>query len=590
MNWFVHRDDENWGPFDSDTLRNGAATKQLRPDDLIWKPGMLDWIRADELSGLFADAVSTPPKVSNQKEDATRPRTTEVRSNFVVAHWRGDLSLGVTYWVTGVIFTVLFVMARKATEDYVASKVLGAHGAGALIVFLFAVSAVFVLWQMVGIWRSASKHVGRGGKAFWSAAAKFMVVVGVLRFGADFATAGFPILREGTKLMVGVDDIPAPKIRILRGASDLELAGGIPFGTADKVQDFLNSAPSIKVIHLNSRGGRITEAYKLNQIIKRHGLVTFTSSQCESACTIAFLAGKERYLARGARLGFHSSSIAGVSGEEIAGINDDVRRTLQAHGAPRGFVERALSTKSNSMWYPTGEELLEAKIIHAVIDGSDFAISGIENWRDERKLEEGLLNFPLFRALKERDQASYLEIYKHFRDSVQQGRSPGELNAQIKLFMMEKIVPRYLPRAPDLPLLRYWRSQIAEMRELAERSYQACADFVFPELATTPVALNSAVSRETLEEDLAALAQLIRESDLMHAPQDSTPQIEADLEYARKRVREKIPNFEEAVTDPAKYKGQPQLLCSSVVTFYSEILSWRETQRSAALLRYLLAR
>ena len=284
MNWFVHHDNENWGPFDSDTLRNGAATKQLRPDDLIWKPGMLDWIRADELSGLFDIAVSTPPKVSNQQEDTTRPRTTEARSNFVVAHWRGDLSLGVTYWVTGVIFTVLFVMARKATEDYVASHGLGVHGTGALVVFLFAVSAGFVLWQMVGIWRSASKHVGRRGKAFWSAAAKFMVVIGVLRFGADFVTAGFPILREGTKLMVGVDDIPAPKIRILRGASELELAGGIPFGTADKVQDLLNSAPSIKVIHLNSLGGRITEAYKLYQIIKRHGLITFTSSQCESAC------------------------------------------------------------------------------------------------------------------------------------------------------------------------------------------------------------------------------------------------------------------------------------------------------------------
>jgi hypothetical protein len=36
--------------------------------------------------------------------------------------------------------------------------------------------------------------------------------------------------------------------------------------------------------------------------------------------------------------------------------------------------------------------------------------------------------------------------------------------------------------------------------------------------------------------------------------------------------------------------SQPQLLCNSVVTFYSEILSWRETQRSAALLRHLLAR
>jgi len=198
-----------------------------------------------------------------------------------------------------------------------------------------------------------------------------------------------------------------------------------------------------------------------------------------------------------------------------------------------------------------------------------------------------LLTVPIFSALKAHDEASYLQIYKLFRDGVQQGRSSAELKSQVKVIFSQKVVPRYLPIAPDAPLVRYWRAQIAEMRELAAVSHQSCADYAFPDLATSPVDLDKALSRETLQEDLAALVDLIRETDLSRAPQIATPQIETDLEYARKKVREKIPNFLEVVSEPIKHKDQPGLLCASVVYFYSEILSWADARRSGAVLRYL---
>jgi hypothetical protein len=598
MQWFVHRDSQNWGPFPEEVMKEGAASGELHPEDLVWKPGMLDWIRAAEVPDLFISekkpASQEPDKhVANSGHvaaDQSPVQSATTRSNVLLTHWHGDFGLGTAYWVIGALFTALFVAADRVLGDYLKSRDFGAQGTGAIIVFFFALSAIFVVWQTVGIWRSASKHAGRGGKTFWAVTAKLMVILGVLRFGAEFATNGYPTVREGVKLMVGIDDIPAPRIRILRGASELELAGGIPFGTAQKVEDFLQSAPGIKVIHLNSVGGRITEAYKLYRIIREHKLVTFTSSRCLSACTLAFLAGSERYLARGAKLGFHSSSIGGASsGEAVTEINNDVRRTLEAHGASPEFVRRALNTSSTSMWYPTGEELLNAKIIHAVIDGNDFAISGIAEWRDERKLEEDLLSIPIFAVLKEHEKSSYLEIYKAFKDGVQQGISKAELNAQVKTIFARKIVPRYLPRAPDLPVIRYWRSQLSEMRELAKQSYRTCADFAFPELAAAPVNISDKVSPDTLTEDLASLTQLIRSTELTQDQQTSTPQIESDLDFARKKMAEKIPNFQEIVSNPANYRNEPAMLCSSVVYFYSEILSWTDTSRSGAVLRYLMA-
>src|SRR5262245_58537487 len=186
MHWFVHRDNKNWGPFEDEVLKEGAATKELRPDDLIWKPGMLDWMRAEELPGLFTLERKSVPSgvgehVSHRDEFAAQERyaapTKTVRSNVILTHWHGGYSLGVAYWVVGALLAILFVAAQSVLETFVVSKGLGAQGSGATIVLFFAISTVFVAWQTVGIWRSAGKHVTRGGKAFWAAAAKLMVVL-----------------------------------------------------------------------------------------------------------------------------------------------------------------------------------------------------------------------------------------------------------------------------------------------------------------------------------------------------------------------------------------------------------------------------
>jgi hypothetical protein len=44
---------------------------------------------------------------------------------------------------------------------------------------------LLAIWQLVGIWRSASHHVLRGGRKFWSIAAKVVVVLAVLRLLID---------------------------------------------------------------------------------------------------------------------------------------------------------------------------------------------------------------------------------------------------------------------------------------------------------------------------------------------------------------------------------------------------------------------
>jgi hypothetical protein len=63
---------------------------------------------------------------------------------------------------------------------------------------------------------------------------------------------------------------------------------------------------------------------------------------------------------------------------QLPEINRDVRATLETHGVPGWFIDKALATKSSGMWYPTKGELLAAKVIDSVVDAGSFGFSGIK--------------------------------------------------------------------------------------------------------------------------------------------------------------------------------------------------------------------
>jgi hypothetical protein len=74
------------------------------------------------------------------------------------------------------------------------------------------------------------------------------------------------------------------------------------------------------------------EAEKLYETIKSRNLATYTSSRCYSACTIAFIAGHERWLKQNAKLGFHAPAFPGMSREELQGATEGQRRLMLAAG------------------------------------------------------------------------------------------------------------------------------------------------------------------------------------------------------------------------------------------------------------------
>jgi uncharacterized membrane protein YiaA len=51
--WFYSDGDERKGPVTEDELKRQVADGQLKPGDLVWKDGMVDWVEARSVESLF---------------------------------------------------------------------------------------------------------------------------------------------------------------------------------------------------------------------------------------------------------------------------------------------------------------------------------------------------------------------------------------------------------------------------------------------------------------------------------------------------------------------------------------------------------
>src|SRR5260221_6578257 len=215
-----------------------------------------------------------------------------ISRNYFARHWRGELSLGVSYWVNGVLAQVIVAAAANSFGSLgdAASLKSVAIGCVSFYVFSLAVS----VWQIVGTWRSASNHVERGGQVCWAGTAKVVLALSALALLRSTVSTTIPQITEFAKIIAGDTGIPKFEVRVLPGGSEIEFRGGLRAGSAKELERIISAVPQAKVLHLNSSGGRIREGEQMARLVRERGLITYTSERCLSAATLVFLAGKER--------------------------------------------------------------------------------------------------------------------------------------------------------------------------------------------------------------------------------------------------------------------------------------------------------
>ena len=149
----------------------------------------------------------------------------------------------------------------------------------------------------------------------------------------------------------------------------------------------LRQQQQIEVLHLNSAGGLIEAAREMADIIIDFELDTRVTDECASACVTLFLAGENRQLDRGGRLGFHGISWDAASMEEYykdarADIGWDSlyefaswsyeeaqkdvlseMEYLLERGVDPEFATKTLRAENADMWFPRRRELTLAGVL-----------------------------------------------------------------------------------------------------------------------------------------------------------------------------------------------------------------------------------
>jgi hypothetical protein len=100
------------------------------------------------------------------------------------------------------------------------------------------------------------------------------------------------------------------------------------------------------VVFLDGPGGAAWTGLQIGRLIRRYGCLTAVADnvQCTSACALAWLGGKERYMGANARIGFHAASVTD---------NSDASASAAANAVIGAYLHEVGITDFNAIIYLT---------------------------------------------------------------------------------------------------------------------------------------------------------------------------------------------------------------------------------------------
>lgn len=498
---------------------------------------------------------------ARKKTEQTPPEYTGPLA-FFRRHFNGDYSLGRSYWVNTLLVSLFAPALGLMLLPWLGTNLPARYGSAGFLA-ITTLGVVAWTWAVAGTWASANKHAQRGGKQGWATAAKVVIIFGLLRTFGDVATM-MPILKEHARVASGAQFGPDTVLEIRADGRSILLSGGINDGSADRLDMALQKAPSVVTVVLSSNGGWIREGTMLADVIRKRGLNTYVEGICESACTIAFLAGKDRAAAPSAKIGFHASRGVG-SGERkpAPGDTEQLRAIYRQAGLPASFVARAIETPHDRMWHPTQDELLSAGVFTRRSHGGETAALSTAI-RSRENLEKEFRKIELFDLLAQRSPADFQNLMNVAWSRVQQGATDAEVTGAARENLMA-VFPRFLPLGSDETLVSYQALMAEQLAALRKRDYKACVELVFPSSPSMIVAGN--LPQDLVTKELELITKVLREADPARSIKPSQKEVERVATTAAAGMTpEQLTVFIDAA---ARQKAAPEVTCDAAIQFIS---------------------
>ncbi len=254
-----------------------------------------------------------------------------------LAHWRGDLPL-----IPSLLISLLGLRWLIAAMGGIP---------------LFALDAGVLLWQVTGCLRAMHRHM-RDRPGFWVYAATLGSVIAALVMMA------YPYFPHEARRLSDMPSEPPPETGLHLTPEGARLEGPI---SHDMYKALLAALPDLRdhnVLTLSSNGGNVFAARGIARLVREHPLAVRVEDSCASACTLIFIAARDRRLGPHGRLGFHGyrlTSPTPLFDPEREEARD--RSDLLARGVDADFIARIFQTAPDDIWFPDRSELIAAGII-----------------------------------------------------------------------------------------------------------------------------------------------------------------------------------------------------------------------------------
>jgi hypothetical protein len=495
-----------------------------------------------------------------------------MRNNYLMRHWRGEMSLGISYWLNATVLgaggaTLLSSLAKETLRNAHNLRLSSAVGLS-----LTVLGTVIWIWGAVGIWRSARQHASRGGSAGWAVVAKFMVLIGAIFWGSQWTQRLGPQAWELAQVAVGHDPVPAAKISISPDGRSAALDGPMGEGSAKALSVALAGASEVRRLELRSGGGRMLEGSAIAQMVRDRKLDTYVQVQCESACTLVFLAGRERAATRNARIGFHRPSLVASNVRDETTITAETIAAYKAAGMPERFIEKITQTSAQSMWFPTHAELLAANAVTRTATGGE-TVGRIDRF-SRGSLREMYAADPFWLAVEARFPGT-IDKAADRAWAVSQRGTPDIDVVKSGSTVLNGLTARLLRTANDEQLdefLMLFNSQLAAARAT---SAQNCSNYLAgAELA--PASLPEALEKR---EDLLIRAMLQAEPR-----QDVRPPSPEVLRRALAPVLATVPAVQVQIVQKLRAHGhEPDAQCEAARNFFGAVAKLPVASRRVVL-------
>lgn len=621
--WYLLRDERQLGPMTSASLRQLVSRGMVRRTDLVWTAGLPDWIPAERSSALPGDVwdsreppplprhgfrIAPPPlpedfvaaeqpiqAVSDNSTSADCKDGNDKSGNsaiahardpgYLVRHWRGQLSLPISFWFNGFLG---YALATLSVAPIGASSLLRTEFSPAILLISLAASWAFTFvvlcWQFVGTWRAASKCARETWPVFWQAAAKLALCIAAATTLSHFVSRGLPQIREAYTIYMGDEEVGKYAFRILRDGAELEFSGGITFGAAKDFAKLVDTMGGLKTIHLNSPGGRIREAQRMGNLIKTHHLDTYVVNSCLSACTILFLSGQNRFVGPNAKIGFHQPSFAGLTEEERTELAEDEERRLVGFGLSPQFARHAVEAPPSDMWIPSHQELIAEKVATDIAGSSKFALSGFGTADITLETTDEVLRaVPTYQAVARMDSKAYQEIRAQVFDGLRRGKSASEISLQIDP-IISKLFDRALPQSSPATLVDYTSMMVRHMRRLNRDDPAYCYVYLNPQEDAANKLMLLGTKYPELLADESAIRSKVFNTHQAEIPADPAEEnVDASLAEIFKSLERRLGKDVRLIS--AKNISQESYFayCNVMAAFYDEVLQLPENTRTASL-------